>query len=670
MIMLNKKLTCYAAAGIAVALFASCSNELNDVNSGTVSGPSTESVKLVKNPVIAAWSGDYALTGKGVYALSENVPYDWNFPAEMAILDNITIPEDAIELQDDWVWVNSHQDYSGNLVIPENTTRTFQVPLHFTGNLYVAGTYSPHTLGNNDGVTVYVLPDGELNVDEVSTEGNTIYNAGTLNMKNFDGKKVKNVFNTGDLYLGSLYGGLSLPGGVGIYNKGGYVELATNGQDWAVIDIMGSIVSDNIVKSNGNIKFQSNEHRDICTFISTGNVEMIKGDISFGEITAPNLKFDGAKINLHPNGLVNIENTIEIPNSGCGIIPAANSVGLVKCAELKVMNTGDQPSSIFPEGIYFNISADKISYNPDNFNGLDYIKNRINTTLEVIPNCSALSEGDENNDETGDTGDGKEEDIKYPTTSEVEVNLSINDTHYDVEDFVSKLSIHVRYANDVRINIPIPAQYYLDVDDLYILNKHEDGLGVYGTEHNAEYDIAGFKVTLNVSYSEDGITVTTNGINQNVFDYCVENFRDGLNFEIYNYFVGRVQNADGDWVSSDLSVADLQEYLNKSTIEFIDNSGNTLNGTECPDYYINAFGNRGEYNGNEEPENGYDPTVSEDCKVTIDSAQANDYGNGVTGGHLNNSEDNVIYKNNYFEGEPGEHDHGFLWGKSKSDTIE
>ena len=55
-----------------------------------------------------------------------------------------------------------------------------------------------------------------------------------------------------------------------------------------------------------------------------------------------------------------------------------------------------------------------------------------------------------------------------PLRNDVEINLSINDLHqdetganYDTEDFVSKLSIHIRNAySDVAVRIPVGERFY------------------------------------------------------------------------------------------------------------------------------------------------------------------------------------------------------------------
>lgn len=254
--------------------------------------------------------------------------------------------------------------------------------------------------------------------------------------------------------------------------------------------------------------------------------------------------------------------------------------------------------------------------------------------------------------------------------TEVEVNLSINDKHEQyngIEDFVTKLSIHVRYPHDVKVTIPIPAGMYIDKDDLLIFNKHEE-IGVQQLPpHQAKFVIGDTEVYLTVEYSEDAITITTSGINDEVFEYCVDEYGDGLNFEIYNYFIGRVYE-NGEWKTGGVELSVLQGMLNQSTIEFIDEAGTTLSMEECPNYYINAFGKRDQWNYNgPEPEGGYDPLVDSDNIVSIVEDQEGFYDNGLTGSHLNGSDSNVIYKKDGVENtnENNEHGHTFLWGEDE-----
>ena len=774
---------------LAIAFgLASCTNELNGISANS----GDKGLALAKAPDITAWSGSHYLTPANgttdtrayenfvaiaqaqAQALAEiqtraesTNSYDYNFPSEMSKLENISIPtDDAQELKDDW---NTSYDLNKPILIPEGETRNFQVPNHFVGDIYVAGTYSPQTLGNNDGNTIYVLAGGVLNVEGVSTGGNTIYNAGKVNMKNFDGSKIKNIYNIGELYIGNQYGAPSLPADVGIYNKGGYLEFNTNGKEWSVTDIMGTIISDNIVQSNGKIKFQNeNGYRDICHLIATDLVEITDGTNIFGQITAPNLKFDGAKIKLHPEGLIKAD-VINMPNSATFVYADSDSKGLIKVRDIYFQNTNNFIGS-FSENIYFNIIGEIDFSNSTKFGGQgkhysninDYIKenqsesSRFNSEITVNPSCGGEGEGPEikfpddldpdfqvcpecGHSDHGTPGEdpcdncGDDEgcnkkqpevpEVKFPdvldpgfgvtlcplcdhpvlnldglwyhvkdytqpgepchqcegthspctteklrnamagkNSSEVEVNLSINDkdNQMDIKHLVTKLSIHVRYPEDVKIIIPIPGAYQVDQDDLAIFNEHYGKESVYGGNTNSvTYELGDNSVTLTIQHDFDGnkIVVTTHGINPEVFNYCRENYGDGLNFEIYSYFNYLIKEGD-KFVSVDNSKYDevfteVKEELNKSTIEFIYyNEDMITHRGDCPNYYINAF--------NDTQDN---VAGEKDCTVRIVEGQEDYFSEGKAEcHHLNGSQYNVIYKNKLYEKCPdGEHDHDFLW---------
>lgn len=157
----------------------------------------------------------------------------------------------------------------------------------------------------------------------------------------------------------------------------------------------------------------------------------------------------------------------------------------------------------------------------------------------------------------------------------VEVNFSINDRQYEAND--TKLSIHVRDTTDVTVFIPTPADYYCPVDDMLIIQKH-DVAQAYNTTQTVDMDINGNKVSLNTTYSADGITITTNGINADVLKYLRKTYGDGLTFEINSYFATERLDANGNKVK--VTREELQNMLNKTTISF----------TKTPKFYLNAFG--------------------------------------------------------------------------------
>lgn len=212
-------------------------------------------------------------------------------------------------------------------------------------------------------------------------------------------------------------------------------------------------------------------------------------------------------------------------------------------------------------------------------------------------------DGDNSDDNTGNTpGDNDTNNTPVYHNNEVEVNYAILDDHHyssGIADLVTKLSIHVRYATNVYIKIPIPTKYLVESDDLYIFNDHANG--VYGgaslleenTDTSKEFPIEGHTVTLHVNFIEGDsqhpegyIYVWTEGINDEVINACWEYNQDGLNFEIYNYFQTEkvAWNEDDELATvvpaSDLNREALIQAMNASEIEF----------ENQPDYYINAFG--------------------------------------------------------------------------------
>lgn len=229
----------------------------------------------------------------------------------------------------------------------------------------------------------------------------------------------------------------------------------------------------------------------------------------------------------------------------------------------------------------------------------------------------------------GDSNDKNDSEEIIVHNNEIEVNYAILDEHTNFKDLVTKLSIHVRHATDVEIKIPIPADYTIDTDDLYIFNEHygieENYHGVYG-KSTLEYQIGNNTVTLTVSFEDNNIVVRTDGINQEVIDWCFEHNNDGINFEVYNYF-----NLPDDF----LTRKEFKEnYMDKATIEFLDSK---------PDYYINAFGFEDvDKNGNVEYGELGDKN-HDHATVTIIDEQINDYSFNGTGLHLNSTPYNDIW---------------------------
>ena len=272
--------------------------------------------------------------------------------------------------------------------------------------------------------------------------------------------------------------------------------------------------------------------------------------------------------------------------------------------------------------------------------------------IENCPDCKDHGPADDaegscwKDPSTGGGNEGSDDPVETPVGNEVEINLSILDVHtlpngenkYDIDDLVSKLSMHVRYPHDIEVILPVPQSIYCDQDDLYILKTHDVDEYKYGGEnHRLEYIIGGYEmdnngkidksklqswtVTLGVDYvaaaedqltdsnkeytSENGvkfksggyIRVYTEGICPELIEFLKAYYGDGINFEVYNYY-----NRGNNYKTAkyaEISYEFLQYHFlshafvnfdwnwNQSGRETKDENGTTIQ--VLPDNYINAF---------------------------------------------------------------------------------
>lgn len=236
---------------------------------------------------------------------------------------------------------------------------------------------------------------------------------------------------------------------------------------------------------------------------------------------------------------------------------------------------------------------------------------------EICGDCQASGEGPcYNASATPETP----EEVTKPR-NEVEVNL--HGVEKNGNYLESHLSVHVRASTNVEIFIPVPKQYTCDKDDMDIVMKHEPnhqwhkGDNQYSFTHTLKD--SNLSVTINISYEDDGIRIWTEGITQEVIDWCYEKCGDGITFEVWNYF-NDPKYLDEEY---NLSLEELQYYLNQATIKFLD---------ELPDSYINAFNDNDDGTKNEY-----------DCTVEIVDDQKSNYNDFYVGEHFNGSEYNEIY---------------------------
>ena len=206
---------------------------------------------------------------------------------------------------------------------------------------------------------------------------------------------------------------------------------------------------------------------------------------------------------------------------------------------------------------------------------------------------------------------------------EVEVNLALDEKE-DGDVRSSHLSIHIRKATDVEIFIPVPRQYYCEADDMAIVMQHEANHMAHGGPYEFTWTLkdSDLQVSLFVQYEDDGIRIWTDGVNQDVIDWCYEKCQDGITFEVWNYF----NDPEGYPL---LSAEELRQYLDQATIKFLD---------EVPDHYVNAFADpNGKYDADTNP-------GGNDFHVT--PVNPEDFDAPYEGPHQNNSNVNDIYTKN------------------------
>lgn len=228
------------------------------------------------------------------------------------------------------------------------------------------------------------------------------------------------------------------------------------------------------------------------------------------------------------------------------------TMGLASCS------SDDEPTQDTTKVKLAPSKASKVTFY-SNGNELDANGNVVgtNANAKTAPFYVTRAEGNENPDS-------------------VEVNFSINERQYPSND--TKLSIHVRSVSDVTVFIPTPAEYYCPVDDMLIVQSHSQNVETYGSNEHAEMVIDGNKVELDIAFANDGITITTNGMNENVQNYLQSRFHDGLTFEICNYFNTEKAVAGGS--TQAISKEELKNILDGTIISF----------THTPAVFANAYG--------------------------------------------------------------------------------
>ncbi|MBO4564136.1 MAG: hypothetical protein J5720_01725 [Bacteroidaceae bacterium] len=158
------------------------------------------------------------------------------------------------------------------------------------------------------------------------------------------------------------------------------------------------------------------------------------------------------------------------------------------------------------------------------------------------------------------------EDYYKTKIDEVEINLSVADDLEPInkqgwstgEYKASKLSIHVRYATDVTVFLPVESAYfcYNNANSLAVIETHDKNpaeptadeeaakdkvVGIYG-KSQATYSVNGQTVTAQVTFGKtqkgvNGIQIEVKGMTKEAVDYLYTKYGDGLTIEVWNYYV-------------------------------------------------------------------------------------------------------------------------------------
>ncbi|MCH5215367.1 MAG: hypothetical protein J1F10_00385 [Muribaculaceae bacterium] len=220
--------------------------------------------------------------------------------------------------------------------------------------VYIAGNYAPQTLGNNwSNIDFIVLKDAELTINSVSLNSSKLYNAGTVNMPNgFDGSKIAEVYNAGELNIGKEGSWLTIPGGVKLNSNGGYISITGQQvQIEATCDIHNMVgVKGKVVISNSNTKY-------ICGLEIDGNLQIDNVGLISSYIKAKEITFNGHPIKLLPEAYV-VAEKISMPTSKEKdvFIGYTGSHALIETKDFYFRNKSNFQDN-FSHNIYFNVTG-------------------------------------------------------------------------------------------------------------------------------------------------------------------------------------------------------------------------------------------------------------------------------------------------------------------------
>lgn len=672
------KFAAIIAATMVAGLITSCSNDLNEPI------PDSNSLKLLRAPEVHAWSGSTTFgfgtrSGEVIGEYYEEMPdfSDWcnSWWPNGISQSSPSVPTDAVNASK-----HPFKEFEeGKSYFLSGTLNGFYDGLNAYEGIFL--TDIP------DNVTIYVRDGAWALFDDFKGENLTIFvgEGAEIVLKDYEGDRDIVYENISIYNYGSAYIYYNNNDAIGsdclIYNTGRMVFEQNFIDDNSDLSLDPLTISQPIysggnaseVYFKGGVCFDTDKayFRKACVDGQT----TVNGNLHVGYLNTDELYgHDVSTVTLAPEGMI-VAGTISMKNTA-RVKGEEGSNGFITTNEIigekKTQNgaAGNKMESEVNaenfESIFSNVDI-YVTQTINNSQNLDEIRSykAANGTTYAL-NADTEFDASENDDvrngdvldwqcgigythvkKSGDNVDSEdptEEPSEEPSeepgddpetpgvvtpdhrhNNEVEINLSLNDSHSDYtdEDLVSKLSIHVRYPGDVEVFIPVPRGYYCEADDF---NIREGNLYIPGADQMLTYKIAGKTVTLTISMEEEGIRVTTDGIDKDVIDFCMERYGDGINFEVFNYYGLYEEDGEGNWVRAEngnIARNTILEHLNQATVKFLDSPG--------PDFYINAF------KANREGEGDHD------CSVRIIEGQNQAYPNDYYGEHLNDSDFNHIY---------------------------
>ena len=408
----------------------SCSNDLNGLTPGNGNGNQSALAPVAK-PDAIVWSGNQTLlntingtrnsvSAPATRAIQETkdasqFEYKYFNEDQETKLSYAANPEkepdyaSAVEYKLEYQENGQPKQESGTYYVPAGEYKMEQVDqwninpgIKFANNSEVKIFLRPGAKVEGIGssltkVTVFIAPGAELTINSPGSGDWYIYNGGKLNLPNALGvSNYKNIYNIGDVILGPE--GNLWESTVNVYSKGGVVYVKTN--DNAVFDLKGTLIADYLLHVDGNLKIESDGKRDICAIEATGEIEFTDGNAAnqseynyAGQIIGKNIKFDGIKLRLHPDGLIKAEENITIGNSHCSIDEyEVGYKGVVRCKEFHLDN--EPLTNVIGDGIYFDVvklysSKDGNDADPKDLLGED----RVNKYIDVTAGCVAKAGG-------------------------------------------------------------------------------------------------------------------------------------------------------------------------------------------------------------------------------------------------------------------------------------